>query len=309
MAQTNSSDVVFDLKKVAQMMPALTDAEKRYALEEEEIAFFKQQSGIEDDQQLKEHILKVQAEAYAVFPYPCIGQFAFTKLKISKFPAFQQLLQLGKARTGALFLDVGCCFGNDVRKAVAEGFPLDQAIGSDIIPEFWEMGHKLFRTTQETYPVRFIPGNALDPDLLSSVPPFASPPSTPAPSLSTLKTLTPLHGHVSAVHASSLFHLFDEENQTALARALASLLSPMPGSIIFGSHGALPEKGLVVQSIPGILNPLPMFCHNPESWSQLWEKEIFNAGQVRVEATLKEVPSLRSKDIKGGVMVWCVTRL
>lgn len=44
--------------------PAPLDVE--YSLQLDEIAFFKQESGITDDQALKEHILKVQRDAYAV---------------------------------------------------------------------------------------------------------------------------------------------------------------------------------------------------------------------------------------------------
>ncbi len=54
------------------------------------------------------------------------------RLKISRFPAYPKLLQLGRERPGALFLDLACCVGNDVRKAVADGFPISQALASDL---------------------------------------------------------------------------------------------------------------------------------------------------------------------------------
>ena len=56
------------------------------------------------------------------------------RLKISRFPAYKDLLRLGIERKGALFLDLGCCVGNDVRKAVADGFPVTQALASDLHP-------------------------------------------------------------------------------------------------------------------------------------------------------------------------------
>ena len=40
--------------------------ESLYDLTEEERAFFKQQTGISDDDELKAHILRLQAEAYEV---------------------------------------------------------------------------------------------------------------------------------------------------------------------------------------------------------------------------------------------------
>jgi hypothetical protein len=40
--------------------------ENMYSLKEEEIAFYKQQTGIQDDEELKQHVLAVQKEAYDV---------------------------------------------------------------------------------------------------------------------------------------------------------------------------------------------------------------------------------------------------
>ena len=38
----------------------------RYALDEEESKFYKSQTGIQDDERLREHLFKVQAEALGV---------------------------------------------------------------------------------------------------------------------------------------------------------------------------------------------------------------------------------------------------
>ena len=52
--------------------------EKFYKLSEAEYEFYKSQTGIDDPEALKRHILQVQAEAYAVWPYHCIRRFSFT---------------------------------------------------------------------------------------------------------------------------------------------------------------------------------------------------------------------------------------
>jgi len=137
----------------------------------------------------------------------------------------------------------------------------------------------LFRTTPETYPVKFLAGDAFDDTHFS---PTAQAPSGPPPPVALVNTLTELRGHISVIHASSLFHLFDEEKQLELGRRLAALLDPRPGSIIFGSHGAMPVKG----QHPGTFTK--MFCHSPESWTQMWEEQVFEKGQVRVNTILKE---------------------
>jgi len=117
---------------------------------------------------------------------------------------------------------------------------------------------------------------------------------------------------VSAIHASSLFHLFDEKHQLRLARSLAGLLSAEPGSLIFGSHGARPEKGLRVEQGRPNVDGTYMFCHSPESWADLWDGEVFKKGTVKVDAELKEVQRrdlAAPPEAKFWVMAWSVTRL
>lgn len=179
--------------------------------------------------------------------------------------------------------------------------------------EFADLGHKLFRTTPETCPIAFVPGDAFDPNHLEVVPPFtaAKAPTGPAPDLRSLTSLNPLHGRVSAIHASSFFHLFGEENQLHLARALAGLLSPKPGSAIFGMHVGLAEKGFKPsEKERGAF----MFCHSPESWVQMWDGLVFEKGEVTVQAKLFNVERRYFEGDETSVqyvafLSWSVTRL
>ncbi|KAH7928246.1 hypothetical protein BV22DRAFT_1005227 [Leucogyrophana mollusca] len=277
-----------------------------YRVGAEELSFFKSQAGINDDDLLKEHILDVQSKAYLVAPYPCIRLFAFTELRISTQPAYQQALKLGREREGAILLDIGCCFGNDVRKAVADGFPVKNVLASDLVPELWNLGHDLFKDTPESFPVRFIAGDAFDPSMLSIADPLdiQTARATPVPELSTLTSLNPVRGHVSVIHAASLFHLFDEEKQRDLACALAGLLSPEPGSVIFGSHRGAPRTEVLADAANATM--FNMFCHSPDSWKSLWDGDVFAKGVVRVDAEVRE---FTVKDSKAWMLVWSVTRL
>ncbi|GBE78165.1 hypothetical protein BKA93DRAFT_784516 [Sparassis latifolia] len=277
----------------------------QYDLSDQDIEFFASQVGIRDRDALKDHILNIQAEAYEVYPYPCIRLLSFAKLRISFWLDYQQLLKLGKERKGAIFLEMGCCVGTDPRKVAADGFPAENIIASDIEPGFWELGHKLFKSTPETFPARFVPGDALDQSFLQVVPPFYSPPNTAVPALSSLTTLTPLAGHVSAIHSALFFHLFDEAQQLQLARALAGLLSPEPGSLLFGAHGGRVQKGLGSPISRG----RRMFCHSPESWAELWNGQVFRKGTVEVNSRLVEVSLPTTEGEEFTLLVWSVVRL
>jgi len=298
--------------------------EKLYYLHPEELAFFQAQTGIKDEDELKRHIMNVQAEALTITPYTCIRAFAFTKLVASRIPAYDQVVKLGKERKGAILLDIGCCFGVDVRKAVADGFPAENAIASDLHPEYWDLGHKLFRTTASEFPAHFLGGDAFDAAFFGGGPILDIPPTTPPPALADLKTLSPLNGHVSVIHASSFFHLFSEEKQLELARKLAGLLSPVPGSMIVGMHVGQPEKGPWLER-PTLRSGTQMFCHSPESWKELWDEEVFKKGKVKVEVVLraaqdifqmegsKWVEAAQRAELPGTtnyqMLVWSVTRL
>ena len=160
----------------------------------------------------------------------------------------------------------------------------------------------------------FLPGDIFDPAFLEPTAPVYAAPSTSAPTLSTVRTLTELRGHVSAIHISAVFHLFAEDEQVRLAHLLGGLLAPEPGSIIFGLQSGRAEKGLRVEA--GVPNShgrqWQMFCHSPESWKELWEG-VFPEGTVRVDADLKELERDDLKPVGEGarfwVLTWCVTRL
>ncbi|KLO20709.1 hypothetical protein SCHPADRAFT_897966 [Schizopora paradoxa] len=279
----------------------------------EQVAFFKQQTGIESDEELKAHILSVQKEAWEIVHYICIRTFGFTKLMISRNPHYPELLKLGRERPGAIYLEFACCFGNDARKAISDGFPMENVICSDIEEPFWNLGHKLFKTTQETFPLAFCPCDVFNTSHITPREPFYSPPETPRPLLSCLTSLNPLQGHVSVIHTAAFFHLFNKEEQIQAARKLASLLSPEPGSMIFGAHSSQPADG---QREYTNARGKRIYAFSPEQWEELWNGEIFKKGSVEVKSEIVErdlrmvgpMPALRDRK-RAFAMWWCIKRL
>lgn len=214
---------------------------------------------------------------------------------------------------------VGC----DLRKAVADGWPAENAIGfelrqgrgiretnsflTDLYTAFWDYGHELFRSTPETFPAGFIAGDIFDAAMLTPRAPFYAsdnPRLDPRPDLKCLTSLNPLRGHVSAICASSFFHLFDEAEQREIAHRFGSLLSPVPGSTIFGANGGALVKGTRGSVLNGVQRH--MFCHSPDSWEELWDGEIFEKGTVKVEA--EAIPVNRGGEIFHWTR-WSITRL
>ena len=123
--------------------------ESLYSLGDAESVFFKSQTGIHDDEQLKKHIVAIQEQAFSVrnnSPSASCCQLSYTvssyirsirthafattlsqsmamtrrhcviltnvlydRLKISRISVYDALLELGKQREGAILLDIGCC--------------------------------------------------------------------------------------------------------------------------------------------------------------------------------------------------------
>lgn len=173
-------------------------------------------------------------------------------------------------------------------------------------------------STQESLPVSFIPGDVLDGSFIregtisyQKTDNFVK----SVPELQGLKSFIPLEGKIGFIHVSNFFHLFTEAEQLHLARCLASLLSPTPGSMIFGAHVSRPEKGFRTEApppAPGYLGNR-MFCHSAASWTAMWDGEVFAKGTVKVEAVVVEQQREDLVVLDPGVkfyqIVWSVIRL
>ncbi|PIL30034.1 hypothetical protein GSI_07946 [Ganoderma sinense ZZ0214-1] len=264
---------------------------KYLKLDKDERAFFKVTTRLEDDTELDHHILEVQAKAYKIFPYPCIRIFGFTRIRISRPPAYKHFLKLGRERANPIFIDLGCAFGSDLRMAIVDGYPIESCLATDLHGGLYTEGHNLFRDTPDTFPVPFLQGDVLDPAFLAIAEPLPTDseaiPAESAPSLTGLTSLNPLRGHVSAIYLGKFLHVFDEAGQAHIARALAGLLSPEPGSILFGVQGALEERG---PFNPAGSPDWTMFCHSPESLGRLFEDAFGGPGRIRFESRMVEEP-------------------
>lgn len=176
--------------------------------------------------------------------------------------------------------------------------------------DFWALGHRLFNTTPQTFPVPFLNGDVFDPDFLTIVDPVYTQPDTPRPKLSEAATLNELHGQVSVVSICAVFHLFGTKTaHVHLARAIAGLLSPEPGSMIIGVHRGNPEEGSRAERFAG--KEYTMFYHSPESWSALWDGEIFEKGTVKVDTRLVGYTrwAVNGSRENFWFMEWSVTRI
>ncbi|KAF9078847.1 hypothetical protein BDP27DRAFT_1310277 [Rhodocollybia butyracea] len=268
-------------------------------IDHEDLALLHSLTGIKDEKELEGHINAVQKKANQIHAYPCIGLMSFTKFNIKLFPHYERVISIPKTRNDAIFLDVGCCVGNSLRKAVSDGWPVEQTVGTDLHTEFWDIGHELFRSTPDSFPAGFVGGDLFNDDILAQ--PNANTIISHTKDLRSLTSLTPLRGGVAAIYVCNFFHLFNSEKQLELARRLASLLTQSPGSVIFGSHGVTPSSN------PGSANPASF--HSAESFASMWT-DVFEANTVEVFWEVKSRPKQRFSPLgRWDIIWWSVTRL
>jgi SAM-dependent methyltransferase len=113
--------------------------------------------------------------------------------------------------TTTLF-DVGCCFGQDMRKLVLDGVMPAQVVGLDLVPKFHELGKELFRDGDKLeleFYVRDILDDAAD--------------------------WKPLENRFDVLHLTSFLHIWNWDGQMKAAERLIKLVKPRAGSLLVGS--------------------------------------------------------------------------
>jgi SAM-dependent methyltransferase len=233
-------------------------------------------SSVPNDSQAT-HIQSLRDRAYASHPYPCLGRWRFLELDMSRHPMYPPVLDLIKPtatqNTGPVFLDLGCCLGQDIRKLlldVSPSLPPPEALtkrlfGADLMKDFIEMGWELFRDQEILGSSQFI---------------------TPADVFDTKEgnALNKLDGEVNILHTGAFFHLFDLAGQKRVAKRCLRLLS-RDG---LESNG---KKALIFGEQVGNLNPSEVirrdgrmrYRHDPGSWKEMWEdvlREMKDGGET-----------------------------
>jgi len=222
------------------------------------------------------HVITVRDRAYQSHPYPCLGRFRFLDLDLSSHPLYASYILPTLTSTStadgddAIFLDLGCCLGQDLRKLVYDGAPVSRLYGADLQPEFIDHGYELWRDEDKFPRDHFIaPADVFD---------------------TSSNALQQLDGKVSILYVSAVFHLFKLEEQVAIARRCLKLLKkprdPRQRALICGSQMA--------NETAGEYNEPPLgknmkFRHTEQSWKDMWERV---AGELEWKDQIKAIEAV-----------------
>ncbi|KAI1807093.1 hypothetical protein F4811DRAFT_560093 [Daldinia bambusicola] len=192
----------------------------------------------------------IRERAFATSPYPCIGLFRFTNLTLITHPLYNRIVDLLKSSsTEASYLDIGCCFGQDLRQLVLDGVRSERLEGLDIEKRLLDLGYELF-LDRGTLKANFVISDILRgkgkewKDLMER--------------------------GFDVIHCSAVFHLFTLDKEIAEAKNIARMM----GNIKPGDYPAL-MKGSVC------------YRHDLRTFGEKWKK-VGEASQTRwkVEGTM-----------------------
>ncbi|RDW67588.1 hypothetical protein BP6252_08984 [Coleophoma cylindrospora] len=193
--------------------------------------------------QIEEHVYKIRDKAWQVWPYPCIGGFRFLDLAISLSPDYPEVLRRLESGSES-FLDLGCCFGQELRKIAADGAPSENLYGSDLRPEFFDLGYDLF-FDRDSLKSKFIAADIFD----SSSP------------------LSTLDGKIDIVYIGAFLHLFGYDEQVQICKRIVQLTRPVKGTMVLGRQvGNVDAAEKPHRTNKGQV----MFQHNTESFQKMW---------------------------------------
>ena len=164
---------------------------------------------------------------------------------ISLSPDYPTVLQ--RLRSGnENFLDLGCCFGQELRKVASDGAPSENLWGADLRPEFFELGYKLFRD-KDTLKSKFIAADIFDPS----------------------SALSDLDGNIDIIYAGSFLHLFGYADQVTICKRIVKLLRDKKDSLLLGRQVGNVESS---EHVHRTNQKETMFRHNSESFRKMWDE-------------------------------------
>jgi SAM-dependent methyltransferase len=164
-------------------------------------------------------------------------------------------LALERIINNATVLDLGCCFGQDLRWLAGDGAPTANMYASDLHGELWELGYDLFHD-RETMKAQFIQADILNED----------------------SRLNELTGKIDVFIICQFLHIFSWDDQVKICKKIVNL--SRSGSMIMGY-----QLGQTV--FQSHKTPWGTMCfHNAKTFKEMWERisvETNTSWDVQVE--------------------------
>jgi SAM-dependent methyltransferase len=189
-----------------------------------------------------------------------------------------------KASPNAAYVDLGCCFGQDLRQLVFDGIPSEQLVGVDIDPRLPEFGYDLFRDRAS------LKSWFLEADIFADG----------------LVWQQLEQGEVSIVHCSAFLHLWTWDKQVQAAKRIVKMVKV--GGMVVGRQLGTTNPGERPGNTSGHSR---MFRHDTETFKKLWQQIGDETGtKWEVEVTMDTVGyDTVQEDDTWRRLLFCITRV
>lgn len=181
------------------------------------------------------------------------------------YPEILQRLKTGNE----CYLDLGCAFGQDIRRLVFDCVDSKNTFGSDLLPDFINLGYDLFQD-KDKLQTKFFAGDVFDES----------------------SSLNELNGTIDIMSTNAFFHLFNWDQQKKASLRVVKLLKPQKDSLLVGrqlgnanpgEHDRWSNKGTA-------------YRHNMESLRRFWDEVGEEVGaKFQVDGFEQVVDQLRNK--------------
>ena len=188
--------------------------------------------------------------AWSLQKYPCIGQWVFILPRMPQLPWYPEVVS--RLQQGSTILDIGCCFGQDLRFLAADRVSTANMYASDIVSGFWDLSFDLFRD-KASFNACFTEADILD---------LESP-------------LKELKGRMNILMANQVFHLFNRERQLKMAKNLVYLGTRdawVIGWQVGSGHGRPLPVETQTGGHSGSAGSDTKLFHNDHTWQELWKQ-------------------------------------
>lgn len=209
---------------------------------------FERYVGIPKDE-IVTHIDQIREKAWKILPYPCVGSYGFIVTQLEKSPHLSTVVH--RIQQGATFLELGACFGQELRILADAGAPTKNMFALDRTPEFWELSFELFRD-REKMDAPFVQADFMSDSCFEEV-----------------AGLRELVGKTDIIHAGYFFHLFGWDGHleamvkvVKLSRVGTTLIGHQIGRTTAAEESTTSEDGELKK----------LFHHSEESWKALWKE-------------------------------------
>jgi len=222
--------------------------------------------------EVKELAIKIRGKALQICNYKCIREYRFLETRIKSNPIYPIIIEKSSQKS---YIDLGCCFGCDLRRLLIDGALIENIVGVEQYEEFIEYGCELFND-KEKIRSRMIIGDFLQDNVI-------------------LKLQEKIIIPVDVIHAGSIFHLLQEDDIKKLIQTTFTLLKV--NGYLFGQTVADIHPHLAPTGNQNAIR----FLHSPSSLSDL----LSSIGYSAIMISWKKPP----QGDKWGILLFSAQKL